>query len=138
MSKKQEYLDKVGTNALKGEDIIFLIEVLDEMSKENKDILEILADLKEAGENFLLNFEIGTHKAFLEIQEGIVSTGKYLRENPIVTIIMNEDAALELLLGKNSMANLYKEKRINFQGNIMKVAALSLMWNIVMDELGIM
>ena len=138
MTKKQAYLDKVAANELKGKDIIFIIEVLEELSQTNDDIKEILADLNDAGENFKINFNVGIHRAFLVIENGNVTTGKTLIEDPVVTIKMDEDDALMLLLGKTTLMDMYKKQKLKLEGKVMKVAGLALMLNIAMDELGIL
>jgi alkyl sulfatase BDS1-like metallo-beta-lactamase superfamily hydrolase len=138
MSKKQVYLNKVDANELMGKDIIFVIEVLEELSQTNDDIKEILTDLNEAGENFKINFIVGNHRAFLNIENGILTTGKILIDDPVVTVKMEEEDALNLLLGKTTLMNMYKEQKLKIEGNLMKVAGLALMLNIAMDELGIM
>lgn len=138
MSKKQIYLEKVEANKLQGEDIIFVVEVMEELSHINNDIKEILLDLTDANENFKINFIVGSHRAFLKIENGNLTTGKKLIDDPVVTIKMEENDALDMLLGKTTLMNMYKDHKLKVEGNLMKVAGLALMLNIVMDELGIM
>ncbi|MHA1819688.1 MAG: alkyl sulfatase C-terminal domain-containing protein [Promethearchaeota archaeon] len=138
MTKKEEFLEKVESDTLKGDDILLLLDVFEEMSKENEDVIELLEDLKDEGENIVLNFIIEDINATLIINDGKLVTKHELSPNPTLTIKMDKNTALKVLSGKLSMMDAYKEGKIVTEGELIKVAALGILLNIIGDELGIL
>jgi hypothetical protein len=138
MSKKIEFLAKVKSNTLKGEDLLLLLEVMEEIALENEDVQDLLLDLKEADEIIKLNFNIGRFKAALIIENAILKTQRGLISDPVITIAMDEPTALEILKGKLSMQKAYAEGLIKAEGALIRAAALGILLNIVGDELGVL
>ncbi|MCP4763997.1 MAG: hypothetical protein GY870_19650 [archaeon] len=139
MTKKQEFLDKVEADNLCGEDLFLLLEIIKEFSETNEDIIELLEDLKEDEENIIMNFLVDDRRAYLSIIEGIVTTKRdELANNPTFTIIMEEATALKILKGQLPLFQAYKDGKIKTEGQLVKVASLSIMMNIVGDEIGVL
>lgn len=139
MTKKQEFLDKVEAGILCGKDLFLILEIIKEFSESNEDIMELLEDLKEDKENIVLNFIVQERKAYLSILDGVMETKRdELAEHPTLTISMAEETALMILKGKIPIFQAYKDEKIGIEGPLVKLTSLSLMLDVIGNEIGVL
>jgi putative sterol carrier protein len=140
MGPKQEFVDKVEAGQIEGKDILLFVEAIQELSDTNEDIQELLEDLKDEGEDFLLNFILPDtgRTASLSIVDGVLKASKELIKNPMIVINMPEPIALGILKGEMGILTAFKNGDITAEGELTKAAALGLLLNMAGDELGVL
>ena len=138
--KTEEFLDKVDKDAVKGEDILLFVGAIQELSEENEDVKDLLEEMNEEGEDIELNFEItdAPYTASIAIAAGKIEAKETLLEAPILTIRMDQKTAIDILSQKASMMKAYQEGNIQIEGDLMQVAGLAILLNVLGDELGVM
>jgi putative sterol carrier protein len=140
MGAKSEFLEKVNSKRIEGKDILLFIQAVQEIADTNEDVKDMLADMKEEGENFKLNFILPDtgRTASLLIEDGRLVASKNLLEDPMIIVNMSEPVALEILKGSLGIAQAFQSGQIKAEGQLMKAAALGMLLNIAGDELGVL
>jgi len=139
-SKKEEYLKKINSGNITGRDLLLFVDAVQELADSNDEVKELLQDIKDENQKIIVNFMINNRNicASLIIEDGIFKTKHELSENPDLTIkIADEDTARNILLGKISITDAYKNGKITGEGNISKVLGLGILLNLISNEFNV-
>lgn len=136
---KQKF--KSGAFQINDDDVMLFLTAVKEIVDKNPDIQDLLQDMKAEGEGFRINLELTTEPfwtAYIKIEDGKFETGWRKLENPTIRVSASKEVLMGIVTNQVSALKAYSEKQVVIEGQLMKAAALVMIFSTIGEELGLM
>ena len=140
MSAVAELKGKIEKKTVSGSDLLLLLSAIQEISIENDDIQELLADMKEEGEVIHLNMtitDLNNLTGSISIVEGKITAKKGRSEPSTLDLSITEEAAKKILKAELTIGQAYTSGLLKAKGNYTKILGLAIILEGISEKLNI-